>query len=120
MQDRLSPQDVLLACFTLSSVAGLASLLRSGRRLTWRMLIATWLYSGVFGLVIGLVWYNWFDGQTQNHFFLIGVSGLAGLGGMSVLDFVVQVVGRGGLKVTIAPADTDGKYEDEDPPEDLG
>lgn len=107
MQDRLEPQDVLFACFTLSSVAGLATLLRSGRALTWRLLIASWLYSGICGLVIGLIWYNWFDGERQNHFFLIGVSGLAGLGGMSVLDFIVQVISRGGLKVTISPADKD-------------
>lgn len=100
MQEKLTPVEVLISCFTISSFAGLAALLRSGRPLNWRSLIAAFLYSGIFGLIIGACWYNFFDGQ-DNLYFLIGVSGLAGLGGTSLLDFVVQGVFKGfNIKIT--------------------
>lgn len=100
MSDRLTPIQVFLSCFTIASLAGLAALLRSDKPLTWRMIIAAMLYSGIFGLMIGLCWYNYFGG-SDNLYFLIGVSGLAGLGGTSLLDFVVQGISKGfNIKIT--------------------
>ena len=102
MNDKLSAFDVLLSCFSISSLGGLAALLRSGKPLHWRTIISALLYSGVVGLVIGLVWYRYFSGQ-DNIYFLIGVSGLAGLGGTTLLDFVVQAISRGGINIQISP-----------------
>lgn len=100
--DKTSPLEVLAACFALSSTGGLAALLRSGRRLDWRIVASAMLYSGLTGLVIGLVWYNYFDGR-QNIFFLLGVSGLAGLGGTTLIDLLLQVFTNGGVTIEIAP-----------------
>ena len=100
MLEKLSPLQVLASCFTISSLAGLAALLRSGRELTWRSIFATVLYSGLFGLIYGLIWFNYFNGKDQNYFFLIGSSGLVGLGGATLLDFIVQGL-RHGFNITI-------------------
>lgn len=105
MSDKLSPLHVFASCFCIASFAGLASLLRSKKQLTGRLLVSAFLYSGLFGLVIGLLWYNYFGGQ-DNLYFLIGVSGLAGLGGTSLLDFVVQGVANGfNIKITAERGD---------------
>lgn len=115
MQDRLSPLEVFIACFGISSLAGLAELLRSGRPLTLRELASSLLYSGVFGLVIGLLWYNYFGGHN-NLYFLIGVSGLAGLGGISLLDFIVQGVSKGfNIRITSGRRDRDDGLREDDP-----
>lgn len=115
MQDKLTPLEVFISCFSISSLAGAAALLRSGKALTWRAVTAAILYSGIFGLVIGLLWYNYFGGQN-NVYFLIGVSGLAGLGGTSLLDFAVQGIANGfNIKITTS---SDG--DQEDPPADAG
>ena len=71
------------------------------------------MYSGVTGLVIGLTWYNYFSGR-DNLYFLIGVSGLAGLGGTTLLDFAVQVVAKGGLNITVNPGGTEKQEEKKD------
>jgi len=112
MQDKLTPLEVFASCFSISSLAGLASLLRSGKPLTWRLVAATLLYSGIFGLVIGLLWFNYFGGQN-NIYFLIGVSGLAGLGGTTLLDFIVQGLANGfNIKITASKSEGD----DQEPP----
>jgi len=116
MQEKLTPLQVLAACFTISSMAGLAALLRSGRDLNWRAVLTAILYSGTFGLIYGLVWFNYFDGVDQNFFFLIGTSGLVGLGGVSLIDFVVQGLLHGfNIKITAEQAtDTDTEVSDGD------
>ena len=100
MNEKLSPIAVLCSAFAISSVGGLAALLRSKQQLTLRSILATSLYSGTLGLVIALVWYNHY--ATSNVWFLLGVSGLAGIGGTTVMDFVVQVLKHGGVNITIA------------------
>lgn len=102
--DRFHALQVFLSCFSISSLGGLAALLRSGKKITVRAILSSMLYSGLVGLVIGLVWYRFLSGD-ENIYFLIGVSGLAGLGGATVLDFVVQVITKGGLNITIRPKD---------------
>jgi len=114
MPERFGPLQVLLSCFSISSLGGLAALLRSGKPLTWRAVGTAVLYSGITGLVIGLTWYNYFSGQ-DNLYFLIGVSGLAGLGGTTLLDFAVQVIAKGGLHITVNPGGTEkGSAKDDD------
>jgi hypothetical protein len=108
MQPRLDPFGALIASFAISSLGGLAALLRSKQELSLRSGLAAMLYSGVLGLIIALLWYKYFDGQG-NVYFLLGVSGLAGIGGTTVVDFVVQVIKQGGVHITITPQDTDHK-----------
>jgi hypothetical protein len=113
MQEKFNPIHILLSAFMLSSLGGLAALLRSRQELTWRQVFATLLYSGVTGLTIALLWYNYFDG-AGNIYFLLGVSGLAGIGGTTVVDFIVEVVKRGGVHISIEPGDTPSKKEPAD------
>ncbi len=102
MPDKMTPFQVFLASFSISSLAGLAALLRSERELSWRAAASAMLYSGMMGVIIALLWYNFFDGEG-NLYFLLGVSGLAGIGGTTVLDFVVQVIKKGGVHISISP-----------------
>ncbi len=51
------------------------------------------------GLIIALTSYQYFG--VTNPYFLLGVCGLAGVGGTTVLDFVLQVFKNGGLDVKI-------------------
>lgn len=93
---------VILAAFGISSVGGLAALLRSKRPLTWRTIAAAFLYSGMMGTTIALLWYNYFDGKG-NTTFLLGISALAGIGGTTVADFIIQFMKRGGFDISIRP-----------------
>lgn len=110
--NRLEPLHVFLSAFAISSLGGLAALLRSNRELSLRAVVSAVLYSGIMGLIIALLWYNWFDGQG-NLYFLLGVSGLAGVGGTTVLDFIIQVIKKGGVTINIAPGDEPPAEEDE-------
>lgn len=110
--------QVFLSCFVISSLGGLAALLRSGREIKTRDVISAMLYAGLVGLVIGLVWFQYFSGQ-DNVYFLIGVSGLAGLGGTTLLDFFVQIIAKGGVNVHISPK-SDSPAPPQPPAEGLG
>lgn len=109
--DKLTPLTLFLSAMGLSSVGGLAALLRSHRSLSVRTLVAAAIYSGITGLIIALLSYNYFG--VTNPYFLLGVCGLAGVGGTTVLDFLVQVFKNGGVNITIRPegAERDGKGE---------
>lgn len=109
MSDRLDPFHVFLSCFSIASMAGIANLLRSDKPLSWRVCFSAAMYSGLAGLTIGLIWYNHF--RETNIYFLIGVSGLAGLGGISLLDVVLRVIAKGGVNISIKPK---GAKEGED------
>jgi CHASE2 domain-containing sensor protein len=98
--DQYDAWKVILAAFGISSVGGLAALLRSNKPLTARTVAAAFLYSGMMGATIGLLWYNYFDGQG-NIPFLLGISAMAGIGGTTLADFVIQFMRRGGLDISI-------------------
>lgn len=107
------PWEVFAACFGVSSVSGLAALLRSGQPLTVRSVISAFLYSGMSGLVIGLLWYNVFSTRT-NVFFLIGVSGLAGIGSVSIIDFITQLItGNFGINISFNRLEAERKRRKE-------
>jgi ABC-type Fe3+-siderophore transport system permease subunit len=78
-----------------------AAKLRKGDVVTLRECAVAGLYSACVGLVIGLIWYNYWG--PANPYFLIGVSGLAGLGGVSLADVIVQLMARGGVKIVVQP-----------------
>jgi hypothetical protein len=107
MPERFTPIQVLLSCLALSSFAGLARLLRSGEPMTFRAVASAMLNSGIFGLVIALFWYNYFE--KTNVYFLVAISGLAGLGGATLIDFAMQLFRAGGVRLVIGPDKDDPK-----------
>lgn len=103
MQEKLEPLQVFLSAFALSSFGGLAALLRGNQPLSVRLVVAAIAYSGLAGLTIALLWYNYFSDQG-NIYFLLGVSALAGVGGTTVIDFMVQALLKmmsGGLNISL-------------------
>ena len=84
--------NIFAAAFLISSMAGLARLLRSypsKKKIPMRMYISVFLSSGILGLIISLLWYHVYE---KNVTFLLGISALAGIGGMSVFDFLLLIV----------------------------
>lgn len=100
MDDRLDAFHVLTSSFALSSVGGLAAILRSKAKLTWRSVFAATLYSGLTGVTIALIWYNKYQADGDLYF-LMGVSALAGIGGVNVVDFVLQLWKNSGLNFKV-------------------
>lgn len=71
--------------FTLGSLAGLADLLRSGRKLGWRVVIASGLWHGLLSMAAALL----LSSQFSDKAILYGVSILVGTGTYSILDIVI-------------------------------
>lgn len=94
--DKLSPLNVFLSAFCVSSFAGLAALLRAGKQVNAVSVISALLNSGFLGLAIALLWYTKFQ---DNVYFLIGICVLAGLGGATMVDFIIEAVKHGGLSI---------------------
>jgi len=101
--DAISPTGVFLSAFAVSALAGLAALLRSTNKLTVLAVISAILNSGLMGLGISLLWYTKFQ---DNIYFLIGICVLAGLGGMTTVDFVLTAIRKGGFSIKVG---NDGK-----------
>ena len=70
---------------TLGSLAGLADLLRSGRKLGWRVLIASTLWHGLLSMAAALL----LSEQLPSKAMLYGVSILVGTGTYSIMDVLV-------------------------------
>jgi len=105
MQDELDPLKIFCSTFAISSFAGLAALLRSGKQLSFRVIASAMLNSGLLGLGLAFLWYNYFRG---NVWFLMGVCLLAGLGGVTLVDFVCQACKYGGVELHVKiPEDHD-------------
>lgn len=98
MSDGLAPCILFLLAFAVSALAGLGQVLRGNRPLTPRGVFSAGLNSGALGLVVGMLLYTWFK---DNTWFLLGLCLLAGLSGMSILNFIMTVVRRGGVDVEI-------------------
>jgi hypothetical protein len=94
MTDKVGPLYVFISAFGVSSFAGLAALLRAGKRVNTGAVFTAMLNSGMIGLGIATLWYTKFQ---DNIYFLIGICILAGLGGATLVEFVVQFI-IGGLK----------------------
>lgn len=94
VNEKLSPLLVFASAFGVSSFAGLAALLRAGKKVEPIAVVSAILNSGMLGLAIALVWYTKFQ---DNIYFLIGICVLAGLGGATLVDFVVAAFKSGGI-----------------------
>lgn len=87
----LEPLHTFLAAFAIASLGGLAGLLHGNQELCVRKITAAMLSSGLAGLILALLWYNWFHG-AGNIYFLLGLAGLAGIGGMTAVDFITRFI----------------------------
>lgn len=105
------PLHVFAAAFAVSSFAGLAALLRSGKPLTVMVVASAMLNTGLLGLAISLIWFTRFKSSEDAIYAMIGICVLAGLAGTSALDLLLQLCKRGGLAITIKPND-EGLPED--------
>lgn len=74
---------VFIAAFSVSALAGLASLLRSSDPITVRKVVSHILNSGSLGLGVALLWYNKY---IEDVFFLIGLCIFAGLTGVKGVE----------------------------------
>ena len=97
------PVRLVSYTFAVSSLAGLAALLRSGQEITSRQLAAATLSAGLLGAGIMLVWWDWMDGRYP--WFMMGVSLLAGLGGVNMLEFFIQLVQQAARAYVMRAAD---------------
>jgi len=111
-----NPWFILASCLTLAAISSLAQHLRSDHVLSFRSIAAAISYGGVSGLIIGLIWFNWLG--DDNCYFLVGVSGLAGITGSSVVDFMVKLInGNIGVEFKVTK---DTKESDDDSSKHLG
>lgn len=89
---------LFVSAFLLSGLGGLAALLRSSKELTKLNVTSSFLNSGILGLGISLIWYARFQ---DNLYFLVGICIVAGLGGMTTVDFILAAIRKGGFSVNI-------------------
>jgi len=94
LNEHLSQNGVLAALISIfgASLAGLAGELRSNRPLTRRSIGAALLNSAVWSLIVFLLGYG---ALKDDLTYLIGVSLLAGIGGATASDFMVQLIKKG-------------------------
>jgi len=84
--------DLIAYAFALSSIAGLAAMLRAhpaSERIPVRNYAIAILGSGAAGVIVFLLA---FSRLHDDLFLLIGISGLAGVGGVTVIDFIIQSI----------------------------
>lgn len=107
---RLTPFQVLASALAISSFAGLAALLRSKQPLTLRAVLSALCYSGAMGTIIAMLWMRRY-GLAGDPYFLLGVAGLAGIGGVTVVDLAIIAAKRSGIKLVFS-REREDKEED--------
>jgi hypothetical protein len=100
MQNKLDPLWIFLISFVISALAGVAALLRSSQEITARTVMSVILNTGILGLGISMLLFTYFK---DNAYFLIGLCVFAGLGGLTFVGFILQVVKQGGIDITVSP-----------------
>lgn len=83
------PVAVGIMAFLGASFSGLATQLKHGKTLTLRSISAAMLNSGFIGIIIFLLGYKMF---IDNLPYLIGMSLLAGIGGSTILEFIIVMI----------------------------
>lgn len=111
--DAATAQALLVfgSAFGVSAFAGLATVLRFGKQLNLLTISAGMLNSGFLGLTIVLFWYEKFL-KEGNIYGLVAICVMAGLGGSTITDFLVDIVKKGGLHITIARKGDDEVRDD--------
>lgn len=92
--------SIFSASFGCAAFAGLATLLRFAHKLTKLKIISTMLNAGFLGLAISLLWFRQFQ-ESENIYGLIGICVLSGMGGSTLTDAVISLLGAGGIKINI-------------------
>ena len=92
--------STLAASFGCAAFAGLATLLRFAKKLTKLKIVSTMLNSGFLGLAISLMWFREFE-KNENIYGLIGICVLSGMGGSTLTDALISLLGAGGIKINI-------------------
>jgi hypothetical protein len=103
---KFDPLTVFATAFVISSLAGMAALLRSTQELSVRTVLSVILNTGAMGLAISLVLFNYFE---DNAYFLFGLCLLAGLGGLTAVGFLIQIFKQGGVEIIFKPKSRGGK-----------
>lgn len=83
-----------LVAFTLGSLTGMADLLRSGRRLGGRVLLASLLWHGLLSMGAALL----LSGQIDSYYLLYGISIASAAGAFSLADIVTA-----GIRAKLLP-----------------
>lgn len=96
--DDYGPLKVFICIFGISSLSGLASLLRSDRPLTPRSVFSAMLNAGILGMSIAMIWELVYG--IRHVWFITGVSLIAGLGGTTLMDVLYLSI-QGGLKIYV-------------------
>lgn len=99
MEPTINIYGVFASSFIVAALAGLAALLRSGSKISLLGIISSLLNSGLLGLGISLIWYTRF---RDNLCFLVGICLMAGLGGMTTVDFVLKALRNGGFSIKLS------------------
>lgn len=89
-----SPFVIFGGIWVLASLGGLAELLRSKKTISPRIFFSALINSGLAGLSVGLLLYEKVELPV-----LLGVSIISGVGGMTLLDLLVQGLKLHGLKL---------------------
>lgn len=95
MDRRMTPFQVFASAVAIASFGGIAALLRSNQPLTTRTVLSATIYSGAAGLIIALLWFNSYGNQGGNPYFLLGICGLAGIGGVDALELIIRGLQKG-------------------------
>lgn len=88
-----SPLQIFISATIIGGLAGFASALRSTSILTGRYVGSAVLTAGLTGLITALIGHAYVH-ESNNIYFLLGVSGLAGYGGATLLDAALAVLIR--------------------------
>lgn len=80
---------VFISTFVVASLAGLASLFRSGELINRRNILTYALNSGILGLSVALLWYKKF---IEDVYFLVGLAIVAGLTGVKGVDLAIEML----------------------------
>lgn len=88
-----TPLQIIVAAGGIGALAGMASALRTQIALTGRYVGSSVLTSVLTAVLTVLI--GWYYVQESKHiYFLLGVSGLAGYGGATLLDAALAVLVR--------------------------
>lgn len=89
----------------ISSLAGLATVLRGAERPPFRMVVSAVLSSAVAGTIVAFALWRHLEGNLG---LLIAVSGLAGAGGASSIDIMLATL-RKRARSTLGPEGSSGQ-----------
>ncbi len=113
LDEYLHSLSVFASAFGVSAFAGLATLLRFAKRLSWLSVISAMLNAGFLGLAIALIWYQNYL-KSENVSGLLGICVLAGMGGSTLSDLLISILAGAGISVKIThERDRDGDYRND-------